>query len=78
LDVAGGYSEMLARSSAARRTSWANAYLTTLLERDLRDVAEIEKLDAMPRLLEVLAQLSGQLLNFTQIGVLCWKTHGWR
>ncbi len=66
--LAGGYPEMLSRSSAARRTSWANAYLKTLIERDLRDVAEIDKLDAMPRLLEVLAQLSGQLVNFTQIG----------
>jgi predicted AAA+ superfamily ATPase len=66
--LAGGYPEMLGRTSAARRTSWASAYLKTLLERDLRDVAEIEKLDAMPRLLEVLAQLSGQLVNSTQIG----------
>lgn len=66
--LTGGYPEMLARSSATRRASWASAYLKTLLERDLRDVAEIEKLDAMPRLLEVLAQLSGQLLNATQIG----------
>lgn len=66
--LAGGYPEMLGRTSAARRASWAAAYLKTLLERDLRDVAEIERLDAMPRLLEVLAQLSGQLINFTQIG----------
>jgi predicted AAA+ superfamily ATPase len=66
--LTGGYPEMLGRTNATRRASWASAYLKTLLERDLRDVAEIEKLDAMPRLLEVLAQLSGQLLNFTQIG----------
>ena len=66
--LTGGYPEMLSRAGATRRASWASAYLKTLLERDLHDVAEIEKLDAMPRLLEVLAQLSGQLINFTQIG----------
>jgi predicted AAA+ superfamily ATPase len=34
----------------------------------VRDIAEIEKLDQMPRLLRVLAQYSGQLVNFTQMG----------
>lgn len=64
----GGYPEMLARPTAARRIAWASAYLKALLERDVRDLSSIEKLSDMPRLLAVLAQLSGQLVNFTQIG----------
>lgn len=64
----GGYPEMLARPTAARRIAWASAYLKALLERDVRDLGSIEKLSDMPRLLAVLAQLSGQLVNFTQIG----------
>lgn len=64
----GGYPEMLARPTPARRVAWASAYLKALLERDVRDLGTIEKLTDMPRLLAVLAQLSGQLVNFSQIG----------
>ena len=35
---------------------------------DVRDIAELERMDQMPRLLKVLAHHSGQLTNFTQIG----------
>jgi len=34
----------------------------------MRDIAEVEKLDQLPRLLQALAHHSGQLTNFTQIG----------
>jgi predicted AAA+ superfamily ATPase len=64
----GGYPEMLARPSSSRRVAWASAYLKALLERDVRDLSAIDKLSDMPRLLAVLAQLSGQLVNFTHIG----------
>ncbi len=66
--LSGGYPEMLERPAAARRVAWASAYLKALLERDVRDLSSIEKLSDMPRLLAVLAQLSGKLVNFTQIG----------
>lgn len=64
----GGYPEMLARPASARRAAWAAAYLKALLERDVRDLGAIDRLGDMPRLLAVLAQLSGQLVNFAQIG----------
>jgi predicted AAA+ superfamily ATPase len=38
------------------------------VQRDVRDIADVERLDQMPRLLQVLAHHSGQLTNFTQIG----------
>lgn len=66
--IIGGYPEMLARPAAARRVAWASAYLKALLERDVRDLSAIDRLDDMPRLLAVLAQLSSQLVNFAQIG----------
>lgn len=64
----GGYPEMVQRETPARRTAWANAYLKALLERDVRDRRDIEKLDALPRLLAVLAEVTGQLLNLAQLG----------
>jgi predicted AAA+ superfamily ATPase len=66
--VAGGYPEMLRRNSAARRQAWARDYVKALVQRDVQDIAEIEKLQQMPRLLRVLAHHSGQLTNFSQIG----------
>jgi predicted AAA+ superfamily ATPase len=66
--LTGGYPEMLHRTSPQRRANWASAYVKALLERDVRDVMQIDKLDLMPRLLLILAHLSGQLVNFSQIG----------
>lgn len=64
----GGYPEMLHRKDSKRRQRWALDYVKAIVQRDVRDIAELEKLDQMPRLLQVLATHSGQLTNFTQIG----------
>ena len=40
--LAGGYPEMRSRATPRRRQAWAQAYLTTLVERDIQDVARIE------------------------------------
>lgn len=66
--LAGGYPEMRQRATQARRQAWARAYMTTLVERDIRDIAQIEQIARMPQLLSILATLSGQLLNLNQIG----------
>ncbi|WP_207387353.1 ATP-binding protein [Legionella rowbothamii] len=66
--LTGGYPEMLTRSAPARRNTWAKSYIKAIVERDVKDISSIEKLVEMPRLLEVLAQQSGKLTNFTQIG----------
>ena len=64
--VRGGYPEPLARS-AARRTSWFESYIATILQRDVRDLANIEGLTQMPRLLSVLAARTASLLNAADI-----------
>ena len=64
----GGYPEMIRRRDRQRRRAWARGYVNAIVQRDVRDVAEVEKMDQMPRLLKVLAHHSGQLTNFTQIG----------
>lgn len=66
--LVGGYPEMLQRKDPKRRQAWTRAYVKALMQRDVRDIAEVEKLEHMPRLLKVLAHHSGQLTNFTQIG----------
>jgi predicted AAA+ superfamily ATPase len=64
----GGYPEMLRRKDPGRRQRWALDYVNAIVQRDMRDIADVEKLSEMPRLLRVLANHSGQLTNFTQIG----------
>lgn len=64
----GGYPEMLRRADPARRRAWARDYVAAIVQRDVRDIADIEKLSVLPRLLRLLAQHSGQLTNFTLIG----------
>ena len=64
----GGFPESLARSNERRRQDWARAYLTSILTRDLRDIAEMEKLTELPKFVRLLAQHSGQLVNYSQFG----------
>ena len=68
LVLAGGYPEGLARRSPLRRERWYLDYVDAILQRDLQDVAQIEQAQQMPRLLRVLAQHAGQLVNYSGIG----------
>ena len=65
--VAGGYPEMLRRRES-RRQAWAQDYVRDLVERDVREIAGVEKVDQIQRLIETLATHSGQLTNFSGIG----------
>jgi predicted AAA+ superfamily ATPase len=64
----GGYPEAMSRSTAKRRTAWARQYIDAIIQRDVRDVSGIEKLDQLPRFLRALAQTAGQMCNYTQLG----------
>lgn len=64
----GGYPEMVRRTNEERRITWGHSYIKTIVERDVQDISAIEKLVEMPKLLEILARYSGNLINFTQIG----------
>ena len=66
--LTGGYPEMVRRTDPKRRQRWARDYVRALVQRDVREIAEVEKLDQIPRLLQALAYHSGQLTNFTAIG----------
>ena len=64
----GGYPEAISRPTTKRRMAWARQYIDALIQRDVRDVAGIEKLDQLPRFLRALAQTAGQMCNYTQLG----------
>ena len=50
-----------------KRNMWFDGYLTTILQRDVRALAEIEKLTALPNLLRILANRAGGLVNDADI-----------
>lgn len=65
--VAGGYPAALARRSAGRRRAWYRDYVETQIQRDVRDLARIHSLDAMPRLLAVAATQTARIINVADL-----------
>ena len=66
--IRGGYPEALTRADNRRRRTWARQYIDALIQRDIKDIASIDKLDQVPRLLKALAQTAGQLCNYSKLG----------
>lgn len=64
--AAGGYPEAL-RRQGRRRQTWFRDYVETTLDRDLRDVSDALKLEAMPRLLRLLAAQAAGLLSYKTV-----------
>ena len=64
----GGYPEAVIRPTERRRVAWARQYIDAIIQRDVRDIANLEKLDQLPRFLSGLAQTAGQMCNYTQLG----------
>jgi predicted AAA+ superfamily ATPase len=56
---AGGYPEVLGLTSPVARRAWFDGYLTTVINRDISDFAEIGKIRAIPRLLGLVAVRTG-------------------
>ena len=63
----GGYPEAAARSNERRLATWFESYLATILQRDVRALANIEGLTELPKLVRLLAVRSGSLLNFAEL-----------
>lgn len=64
---AGGYPEARGRRAGRRRSAWFDAYIDAILQRDVRALANIDRLLDMPRLLGLLATRAGQLLNHADL-----------
>lgn len=73
--LSGGYPQALERKNWVRKQDWYHSYLDAIVQRDVRDIAQIEQLSLMPKLLAVLAEHSGQLINYTSIGKTLGLNH---
>lgn len=67
-NLKGGYPKVLSRATTHRRVAWCRQYINALVQRDVRDIANINRLDEMPRLLRGLAHSAGQPCNYSQLG----------
>jgi predicted AAA+ superfamily ATPase len=65
--LVGGYPEVVSRETDARRDAWFRSYITTILQRDVRDLANIDGLTDLPRLLSILSARAGGLLNYSEV-----------
>jgi uncharacterized protein len=65
--IHGGFPELVDKRSESRRRAWFVSYTTSILQRDVRDLTNIEDLAALPRLLSLLAARATTLLNYAEL-----------
>ncbi len=59
----GGFPEVQTRSRETRQRAWFDSYITTILGRDVRELANVSNLHELPRLLQLAATRASGLLN---------------
>jgi len=75
LVVTGGYPDAIKRRTERRRQDWYRAYIKSIVERDIPEIADIAGQDQIPHLLEVCARFAGQLTNLSEIGRALGRDH---
>lgn len=59
----GGYLAAITRNTAKRRSAWYRDYITTIIQRDVKDISNIKNLDILPKLLSLAANQTARLFN---------------
>jgi predicted AAA+ superfamily ATPase len=65
--LTGGYPEPHRRAAGRRRREWYRNYIETITQRDIRDLSRLRRLDAIPRLLQMVAGQSAHLFNVSEL-----------
>jgi len=63
----GGYPEAGLRGSGRPRSRWFSNYIETTIDRDLKEIADAQRIGDMGRLLRLLATQSANLVNYSKI-----------
>lgn len=63
----GGYPEPLFMESSKERTSWYKDYLDTIIEYDLKDIANIKRQDSLKDLMAIIASFSSKFIDKSKI-----------
>jgi len=64
----GGYPPAVQRAPGSRRESWLRSYVSAVLLRDVRDLANVQRLHELPRLLALLAARAAAVVNVADLG----------
>ncbi len=65
--LTGGYPEPHRRAAGRRRREWYRNYIETIMQRDIRDLSRLRRLDAIPKLLQMVAGQSAHLFNVSEL-----------
>lgn len=65
--LTGGYPEPHRRAAGRRRREWYRNYIETITQRDIRDLSRLRRLDAIPKLLQMVAGQSAHLFNVSEL-----------
>jgi hypothetical protein len=66
----GGYPEIVQRSTENRRAKWFESYIKSILQKDIKELSNIEGLTDIPRILHFITTRVGSTINFSEIGRL--------
>ncbi len=65
--VTGGYPAAIIRTTQNRRSRWYRDYISTIVQRDVKELARIQKLDILPSLLSMAAGQTARLFNASDL-----------
>lgn len=65
--TAGGYPAALARPPGRRRANWYHGHVDALVQRDVRDLASIRRLEILPRLLATAASQTARMFSVSDL-----------
>lgn len=66
----GGYPECLKRKRASRRNKWLESYISSILQKDIKDLSNIEGLTQIPNLLHLIGSRVGSNVNISELSRL--------
>lgn len=67
---AGGYPEALQRESEGRRSKWFESYISAVLQKDIKNLANIEGMTQIPNILQLIGTRVGSTVNLSDIARL--------
>jgi len=67
----GGYPKIVLEDEIARKEKYLGQIVNTYLKRDIHDLAQIKQVQKFNRMLKLLAESSGNLLNIAEISQTC-------
>ena len=63
----GGFPEALKRIVESRRMAWFQQYIASMIQKDLKELADIEHLNVISKLIQLFSNQAAQMLDYTAV-----------